>query len=70
MPLSTLSKRERQVLQLVALGKTSREIAFALGVSPGTVDTYRRRLMTKLDIDNLPNLVRFAVRHGVVTPWP
>jgi DNA-binding NarL/FixJ family response regulator len=64
-PLATLSTREREVLQLVVEGRTSAEIAQVLSLSPKTVDTYRSRLMSKLEIDTLPELVKFAIRHGL-----
>jgi len=65
-PLESLSSRERQILQLVAEGKSSAEIAAILFLSPKTVDTYRSRLMHKLDIGDLPSLVKFAIQHGVI----
>ncbi len=64
-PLSHLSGREREVLQLVAEGKTSTEIAGLLSISPRTVDTHRARLMEKLNLDGLPQLVKFAIQHGL-----
>ena len=66
--LRELSPREREVLILVVEGRTSREIARAIGVQPSTVDTYRSRIMAKLGIEDLPSLVRFAVRHGLIKP--
>lgn len=63
--LDLLSMREREVLQLVVEGKTSAEIASILNLSPKTVESYRSRLMQKLDIDDLPSLVRFAIRQGL-----
>ena len=66
-PLQDLSRRERQILQLVAEGKTSAQIAAALFLSPKTVDTYRSRMMSKLDIADLPSLVKFAIQHGVTS---
>jgi two-component system, NarL family, response regulator NreC len=66
--LDTLSAREREVLKLVVDGCTSKEIARIVGVRPGTVNTYRSRIMAKLDIGDLANLVRFAVRHGLIKP--
>ena len=63
--LDTLSSREREVLQLVAEGKSSAEIADILFLSPKTVDTYRSRLMQKLGIEDLPSLVKFAIQHGL-----
>jgi len=67
-PLTTLSARECQVLKLVVEGKTSKEIAALVGIKPTTVDTYRSRIMAKLELDDLPGLVRFAIRHGVISP--
>lgn len=64
-PLATLSSREREVLQLVVEGKSSAEIAKSLSLSPKTVETYRSRLMQKLNINDLPSLVRFAIQHGL-----
>ena len=64
--LDGLSPRERQVLKLVVEGKTSKEIAAIVGVKPSSIDTYRSRIMAKLEIDDLPSLVRFAIRHGVI----
>ena len=64
-PLERLSTRERQVLKLIVEGNTSNEVAALIGVSSKSVDTYRSRLMAKLGIDDLPALVKFAIRHGV-----
>lgn len=64
-PLESLSSRERQVLQLVAEGRSSAWIADALSLSAKTVDTYRSRLMDKLGIEDLAGLVKFAVLHGL-----
>jgi len=64
-PLARLSLRERQVLQFVAEGKSSAEIADILSLSLKTVETYRSRLMHKLGISDLPGLVRFAIQHGL-----
>ena len=66
--LRTLSAREREVLVLVVEGRTSKEIARIVGVKPTTIDTYRSRIMAKLDIGELPSLVRFAIRHGLIKP--
>ena len=63
-----LSGREREVLQLIAEGKTTKEIAVILGVSPKTVETHRMRLMDKLDIHETAGLVRYAIRRGVIQP--
>lgn len=64
---AALSSREREVVRLAALGNSSKHIARALDISPRTVDTYRRRLMTKLDLRNLADLVRYACRTGMVS---
>jgi DNA-binding NarL/FixJ family response regulator len=67
-PLGKLSARERQILHLVAAGKSTADIAQALALSPKTVDTYRSRLMQKLDIDSFAGLVKFAIACGVISP--
>jgi two-component system, NarL family, response regulator NreC len=67
-PLGRLSSRERQILQLVAAGKSTADIAAALCLSPKTVDTYRSRLMQKLDIDCFAGLVKFAIANGLTPP--
>ncbi|HEX6632456.1 MAG TPA: response regulator transcription factor [Usitatibacter sp.] len=67
-PLGTLSARERQILQLVAAGRSSADIARVLSLSPKTVDTYRSRLMQKLEIDNFAALVKFAIACGLTPP--
>jgi DNA-binding NarL/FixJ family response regulator len=66
-PLSKLSSREREILQLVVEGKSSADIAQTLFLSPKTVDTYRSRLMQKLGINDLPGLTKFAIQHGITT---
>jgi DNA-binding NarL/FixJ family response regulator len=63
--LNGLSNREREVLQLVVEGKSSREIAEILYLSPKTVETYRSRLMDKLGIRDIPGLVKFAIQEGI-----
>jgi two-component system, NarL family, response regulator NreC len=63
-----LSRRERQVLQLVAEGKTTKEIAQVLDISVKTADSHRGRLMKKLDIHETAGLVRYAIRRGVILP--
>jgi len=67
-PLDELTAREREVLQLVALGQTNREIAETLGLSAKTVDGHRTRIMAKLDLHDAASLTRFAIRHGLVSP--
>ena len=64
--LQGITARERQVLKLVVEGATSKKIAQALGLSPKTVETYRSRVMTKLRVDDLSGLIRFAIRHGLM----
>lgn len=66
-PLETLSSREREILQMVAEGKASAEIADTLYISRKTVETYRSRLMHKLGVNDLPGLVKFAIQHGLTT---
>ena len=66
-PLERLSAREMQVLKLVVEGNTSNQVATQLGLSPKSIDTYRSRLMAKLDVDHLPALVKFAIRRGLTS---
>ena len=63
-----LTPRERQVLQLVAEGKSTKEVAAVLGISVKTADSHRTRLMEKLDIHEVAGLVRYAIRQGLVQP--
>jgi DNA-binding NarL/FixJ family response regulator len=63
--LELLSAREREVLQFVVEGKSSAEIASILNLSPKTVESYRSRLMQKLDISDIPSLVKFAIQQGL-----
>jgi DNA-binding NarL/FixJ family response regulator len=64
-PLERLSSRERQVLQMLAEGQTVANIAGALALSPKTVETYRSRMMEKLEIHDFASLVKFALQQGV-----
>jgi DNA-binding NarL/FixJ family response regulator len=66
-PLESLSARERQILKLVADGCSSARIAEMLHLSPKTVDTYRSRLMDKLNLSDLASLVKFAIQHGLTS---
>jgi len=66
-PYGRLTTRERQVMQLIAEGKTSRLVAEELGLAVKTVDTHRCRLMRKLDIHDQTGLVKFALRKGIVS---
>jgi DNA-binding NarL/FixJ family response regulator len=65
--LEALSPREREILQLVAEGNTSQEIAELLFISPKSVDTYRSRLMHKIRVADMAGLVKFAIQHGVIS---
>jgi DNA-binding NarL/FixJ family response regulator len=65
-PLDLLTSREREVLQLIAEGKTNKEIATSLSLSVYTVEAHRGRLMEKLNLHSTGELVRFAVRSGLV----
>ena len=65
-PLESLTPRQREILQLVAEGHTNKEIAQRLGLSHRTVEVHRNQLMKRLGIHDLPGLVRFAVRVGLV----
>ncbi len=66
-PLTQLTPRQREVLQLIAEGKTTKQTAALLKVSIKTVETHRAKLMERLAIHDVPGLVRYAVRHGVVS---
>jgi two-component system, NarL family, response regulator NreC len=63
-----LTDRERQVLQLVAEGKTTKQIAALLNISVKTAESHRTRMMDKLDIHGTAGLVRYAIRRGLVQP--
>ncbi|HEX5066216.1 MAG TPA: response regulator transcription factor [Myxococcota bacterium] len=66
-PLARLSAREREVLQLLAEGRTGAEIAARLALSQKTVETYRARLVEKLGIRDVAGLVKFAIQRGIVS---
>ena len=66
--LDPLTQRERQVLQLIAEGKTNKEVSHELGMSVKTVDTHRRNLMAKLNIHETASLVRHAIKIGLIQP--
>jgi DNA-binding NarL/FixJ family response regulator len=66
MPADPLTPRERQVLQLVAEGKTTKEVAMVLGLSVKTAETHRTKIMRKLEIHETAGLVRYAIRRGLV----
>jgi DNA-binding NarL/FixJ family response regulator len=65
-PLDLLSTREREVLQLIAEGKTNKEVATRLNLSVYTVDSHRGKIMEKLNLHSAGELVRFAVKNGLV----
>jgi len=67
-PAEVLSPRERQVLQLVGEGKSSKEIAKVLDIGVRTVESYRAHLMEKLRVHETAGLVRYAIRLGVIEP--
>lgn len=62
----SLSEREREIFQLVAEGKTNKEMAALLFISPSTVETHRARIMEKLDLHSAAEIVLYAVRRGVI----
>ncbi|HVM97716.1 MAG TPA: response regulator transcription factor [Candidatus Acidoferrales bacterium] len=64
--LSVLSDREREVLQLIAEGKSNKEVAQLLNLSVSTVESHRKHIMDKLDLHNTASMVRFAVRKGII----
>jgi DNA-binding NarL/FixJ family response regulator len=67
-PLGKLTARQREILQLIAEGRTTKQIAGDLNVSAKTVETHRAQLMERLGIHDVPGLVRFAIRVGLVSP--
>ncbi len=67
-PTDPLTKRERQVLTLLAEGRTNKQVALLLGISPKTVDAHRTNLMRKLGLHSIHQLVRHAIREGLIQP--
>jgi DNA-binding NarL/FixJ family response regulator len=65
--MDALTARQREILQMVAEGKSTKEIAYQLTVSVKTVETHRAALMERLDIHDIPGLVLYAVRHGLIS---
>jgi DNA-binding NarL/FixJ family response regulator len=65
-PGAPLTPREREVLQLLAEGKTNKDVAAALGIGLKTVETHRMNLMAKLGLHSVVDLVRYAIRNGIV----
>ena len=68
LPMDPLTPRERQVLQLVAEGKTTKEAAATLQISVKTAETHRTRIMEKLNVHETAGLVRYAIRRGIIQP--
>jgi two-component system nitrate/nitrite response regulator NarL len=66
-PLTRLSEREREVLGLIAEGKSNKEIAMHLGIGVRTTETHRERIMRKLDIHSVAGLTKFAISHGIIS---
>jgi two-component system response regulator NreC len=66
-PGDTLTEREREILQLITEGRTSQKIAELLFISASTVDTHRKNIMAKLDIHSVAGLVKYAIKHKIVT---
>jgi DNA-binding NarL/FixJ family response regulator len=65
-PIDLLTSREREVIQMIAEGKTNKEIANALNLSVYTVEAHRGRIMEKLNLHNTGDIVRFAIRNGLI----
>jgi DNA-binding NarL/FixJ family response regulator len=61
-----LTERQREILQLIAEGQTTKAIAFILKVSPKTIEYHRSKLMERLNIFDIPGLVRFALQSGLI----
>jgi DNA-binding NarL/FixJ family response regulator len=68
IPVDPLTPRERQVLQMVGEGRSTKDVATILGISAKTAESHRARLMRKLDIHETAGLVRYAIRRGLVQP--
>lgn len=62
-----LTAIEREIVRLVADGKSNLEVGAVMELSPRTVETYRLRLMRKLGVENLPSLVKYAIRNGITS---
>jgi DNA-binding NarL/FixJ family response regulator len=68
VPPDLLTPRQREILQLVAEGKSTKDVAFALEISVKTVETHRAQIMERLDIHDVPGLVKYAMRTGLIPP--
>lgn len=66
--LEQLTERQREILRLIAEGQNTKQIADLLGVSPKTVEYHRMKLMAGLNLHDIPGLVRFAIKVGLITP--
>lgn len=66
-PFSVLTSRERQVLQLLAEGRSAKEIGMALDINHKTVHAFRGQIMAKIGVESLPELTKYAIRHGLTT---
>jgi DNA-binding NarL/FixJ family response regulator len=67
-PLDALTPRQREILRLLTQGIHTKEIAYRLGLSRKTVDAHRAQIMERLGIDDVPGLVRLAIREGLISP--
>jgi DNA-binding NarL/FixJ family response regulator len=67
-PLDALTTRQREILQLIAEGRSTKEVGFMLSISVKTVETHRAQIMERLEIHDLAGLVRFAIRTGLISP--
>ena len=65
---AALTAREREIVQLLAEGRSNKEVASALAISMKTVETHRASIMRKLDLDSLSDLVRYAIRNKIIEP--
>lgn len=63
---SSLNGKEIEIVRMLANGKTTKEIAFEMDISPKTIDAYRREIMAKLGVDNLASLIKFAIKEGII----
>ena len=66
-PFAQLTGREREVLSLIAEGKSNKEIANQLGIGVRTIETHRERIMRRLDIHSVAGLTKFAISNGLIT---
>lgn len=67
-PLSALTPREREIVQAIAEGRSTKQVAAALGISEATAETHRTNIMRKLGLHSVSELVRYAIRNGLVEP--